>query len=213
IAKLEEVIEYLKSSQELAKIETDIPNVTAHLSDLKARVISLQQFGGSLAAIREACAQYQKESVTHELTSIEKTLNSYYKALSGHPSFPELKISIEKDQPLLYSVKATGETASTYIPTRFSMAQADTVAIALFFSNHEKLCPGLSLTILDEPEQNMDLAHKRSLSTLLAKLSEDHQLLLSTQDESFKEMLIKDCAKANLLKLGDWSEDGSVISS
>jgi exonuclease SbcC len=213
VAKLEEVVQYLMSYEELAKIENDIPNITARISDLKARVISLQQLGGSLAAIREACAQYQKESVSQELASIEKVLNSYYEALAGHLLFPELKISIEKDQPLLYSVKATGKAASTYIPTRFSMAQADTVAISLFFSNHEKLCTGLGLTILDEPEQNMDIAHKRSLSALLAKLSKDHQVLLSTQDESFMEMLINDCSGAKLLKLGDWSEDGCIISS
>ena len=151
-----------------------------------------------------------------ELSSLESRINEYYVALSGHPSFPNLKITFEskkEEQPPVYSIKAFGQSSSTYVPTRFSTAQANTVAISLFLSNHDKIADRLSSILMDDPEQNLDSNRQHLLSKLIAKLSSEHQLILCTQEETFKNNLIQDCNNASVLTLGNWSEIGLQLVS
>jgi DNA repair exonuclease SbcCD ATPase subunit len=210
-SKANEIIQYLKDEEEVRQIEEELPSIAKLVADLRGRVNSLKQLEGSLAAIRQVASQYQKEAVLNEVESLEKLLNKYYASLVGHPSFPKLKLSIEKEEPLLYSIKATGHDHSTYIPTRFSTAQVNVVALSLFLSNHDKLASGLRTLILDDPTQNLDLGHKKNLATVIAGLASNHQVLLSTPDEDFKDMLRSACPEAKVMQFGEWTSEGPSV--
>ena len=120
LSKLREILDYLKSEEEVLTVEKDLPNTNAQIQEMTARINSLQQLEGSLAAIREVAMGYQKEAVSSELSSIETTMNHYYKLLAGHPVFQELQLSMnDQKEPIVYSIRAVGPDASTHIPTRF----------------------------------------------------------------------------------------------
>lgn len=203
-SKMQELIQYLKDKDEVEVLDNDLPNVESRIEELMVRIDSLRKLDGSLAAIRGVAAQAQKELVNEEFRSLENLLNKYFGKLLSHPAFPTLTLSIEKEEPLQYSIKATGPGGATYVPTRFSTAQLNSVAIAIFLSNHEKLVGSLSTLIFDDPSQSMDPEHKQRLTETLKSLLQGRQIIVATQDEELSNDLCKSEA-AKIIELGPWT--------
>ena len=122
---------------------------------LEAAKAGLAELAGSLGAIRQAALEYEEGAVTSELESLGEAINAYYSMLLGHPVFSEIALVIEKREPLIYSIKAEGKEGSTYIPTRFSNAQMNCVAIALFLANNQKLAANFGTVLMDDPSQKL----------------------------------------------------------
>jgi len=131
----------------------------------------------------------------------------------GHPVFHEISISIERREPLIYSIRAEGNEGSTYIPTRFSTAQMNCVAIALFLANNQKLAANFGTILMDDPTQSMDRVHKAALAKLISKLSSEKQVVVATQDTEFRDLLVVECKGVKEYTFGEWSADGPVISA
>ncbi|MBS7610314.1 SMC family ATPase, partial [Candidatus Bathyarchaeota archaeon] len=138
LGMMREIVAYLRDGEEVKAAERELPRIRERIRDLKARIDSLKQLERTLATISEAAASYGREASTSILRTVEGTLNEYYRSLLSHPYFSSLRITIEKEIPLQYSIKAFGAEESTYISTRFSNAQMNAVALALLLSNHSK---------------------------------------------------------------------------
>jgi exonuclease SbcC len=214
--KVKEVYDYLKNKEEVEQLEQELPRITKLVKDLKGRSDQLTMLESSLESIRQIALQYEKQIVTSTLESLKDSINRYYNFMKGHPYFSKLQLEIEKEEPIIYSIRAIGEKPSytTYIPTRFSNAQMNIVAISLFLANNEKLTRNLSLLILDDPSQSLDNTHKSTFVALLKNLIKDRQIILITQDENLKnevQNLIKE--DVQLLNFLEWSTEGPKVES
>ncbi len=211
LGKAQLILDYLKDDQELRDLEERLPNITEVVKRLEAAKAGLAELAGSLGAIRQAALEYEEGAVTSELESLGEAINAYYSMLLGHPVFSEIALVIEKREPLIYSIKAEGKEGSTYIPTRFSNAQMNCVAIALFLANNQKLAANFGTVLMDDPSQSLDPDHKEALAKLVAKLAEDKQVVIATQDTEFKEFLTRECGRIRSYDFGTWSSDGPSI--
>jgi exonuclease SbcC len=216
VTKVKEIHGYLKDKEEVEQLERELPQVTKLVEDLKKRIDELTMLEASLETIRQLTLQYEREVVTTILEYLKDSINKYYNSVKGHPYFTKLQLEIEKEEPLIYSIKGIGEDQahSTYIPTRFSNAQMNVVALSLFLANNEKLAGNLPLVIFDDPSQNLDEDHKKAFANLLKNLAENRQIILATQDESLKNdvsgLIGKDM---QLLSFSAWSIEGPKVVS
>lgn len=212
LSRTRQAFDYLSKVKEAEQREKQLPELNQLVQNLNNRVSSSNLFKGAINAIREAGSRYQKEAAVVMLSSLENEINSHYSLLEVHPYFAKLKVDIEREHPLLYSLKATGTEQSTYVPTRFSNAQINLVGIALFFANSSKAAGEARIALLDDPSQSLDSAHKRALTRALERVTEDRQVILATQDEELRNEIDKVFhEKAHSFTFGAWSTDGPTV--
>ena len=211
--RMEKILEYLKGSEELEQLEKQLPHIVELLNSILASKESLVKFQGLLNKFREAALDYEKRMGTIELSSLSSTVDYYFSRIVHHPIFTKIKIVLEKGETPIYSFQALGDEGSTYIQTRLSNAQKNAAAISLFLANNEKLGDKFAVLLMDDPTQSMDSEHKTLLADVISELSKSRQILLSTEDESFRDLLVEKCVSVNQISLGSWSSHGPVIKS
>ena len=211
--RLAEVLDYLRDEERTQNAEKDLPALNDQINNLEARKASLLHLSGALGSIRSIMTEYQKVTSLQQISDLENMMNEYYTAIHGHPYYKRIKIDIEKQDPLQFSFRAASDRESTYIPTRFSTAQLNIVALSIFISNSKLMAGQLPLLTLDSPTQNMDDAHKEAFATLLSRLTEDFQVIIATEDDETKDHIMAHCTDASCYELRDWGTEGPQISS
>lgn len=213
LQRLSDTISYLKEEEKLEAAEKELPVIEEQIRALGERTASLQALGGSLESIRQIAAEYGKEASLKQLERLEDEINGYYSTIQGHPYFTRLKFDIEKEDPLIYSIKAISDQEATYIPTRFSTAQLNATALSIFISNASQQTGNLPLMFLDDPTQSMDPAHKETFAKLIANLTPRLQIIVATEDDETKSLLEKHCKGIKTYELGEWTPEGPEIKA
>ncbi len=208
-----DVLTYLRDEERVEAAEEELPTVQKQIDDLDARKSSLQALAASLQSIRQVSTQFQKEASMTQLKRLEDSINDYYTRIQGHPHFTRLKIDVEKEDPLIFSFRATSDQEDTYISTRFSTSQLNAAALSIFLSNSDQQAGDLPLIILDDPTQNMDTAHKEAFAGLVAALPPRHQVILATEDDETKVLIQKHCSGLKTYELGEWTPEGPKIKA
>jgi exonuclease SbcC len=211
LAELPDILTYLRDEERMIESEKQLPMVEKQIKELEARKSSLQALAASLQSIRQVATQYQKEESTKQLKRLEDEINHYYSRIQGHPHFTQLKIDVEKEDPLIFSFRAASEQEDTYIPTRFSTAQFNSAALSIFMSNSTQQAGELPIMIFDDPTQSMDTSHKESFAKLVATLTPKFQVMIATEDEEVKELLERNCKDLKTYELGEWTPEGPEI--
>ena len=120
---------------------------------------------------------------------------------------------MEKEDPLIFSFRATSDQEDTYIPTRFSTAQLNAATLSIFLSNSDQQAGDLPLIILDDPTQNMDSFHKESFAKIVASLPPKHQVIVATEDDETRSLIKKYCEGLTTYELGEWTPEGPEIKT
>jgi len=211
--RLAEALDYLRDEERTQNAEKELPALNDQITNLEARKASLLHLSGALSSIRSIMTEYQKVTSIQQISDLEDMMNEYYSAIQGHPYYKRIKIDIEKQDPLQFSFRAASDRESTYIPTRFSTAQLNIVALSIFISNSKLMAGKLPLLTLDSPTQNMDDNHKEAFATLLSRLTEDFQVIVATENVDTKDYIMAHSPDATLYELKDWGTEGPQISS
>lgn len=216
ISKVKEVYQYLKDKEEVEQVERELPQITKFIEDLKTRIERLSLLEGSLDALRQVALEFEKETVMNTLESLRSTINQFYGAMGGHPYFGSLELEIEKEEPLIYSIKGIGvdPVLSTRIPTRFSTTQMNVTALSLLLSNNVKIAKDFDVILMDDPTQSMDKEHKEALAKVIHSLSQSKQVIVATQDPELRDALIDTCKeKLYTYEIKGWTVDGPVMAT
>lgn len=208
---LEEINDFSKSEVELDRIEREVPSATALINELERRVSSLKDLDASIAALKEVVTEYERKAVGNVIESLENSFNRYFQSLDPHDHFKRVRVEIEEGQPPVYSIRALGEDQSTYITTRFSGAQMNAAAIALFLAKHEKVSGDLKTILLDDPTQSMDSSHKSAVCRSITGLLKEGQVILATQDEEVKRLAQNASKEVKTFEFSHWTVEGPVI--
>ena len=178
-----DILNYLRDEERVSTAEKDLPLIEKQVNDLVARLDKMRALAASLQSIRQIAASYEKEASIAQLRRLENDINLYYSEMQGHPYFSRLKIDVEKEDPLIFSIRAASKNEDTYIPTRFSTAQLNSVALSIFMSNSAQQAGEFPLMIFDDPTQNMDKTHKESFAKLVAVMLKNYQVIIATEDD------------------------------
>jgi DNA repair exonuclease SbcCD ATPase subunit len=213
LAELPDTLTYLRDEERMIEYEKQMPMVEKQIKELEARKSSLQALAASLQSIRQVATQYQKEESTKQLKHLEDEINHYYSQIQGHPHFTQLKVEVEKEDPLMFSFRAASEQEDTYIPTRFSTAQFNSAALSIFMSNSTQQAGELPIMIFDDPTQNMDSTHKEAFAELVATLTPKFQVIVATEDDEARTFLEKHCEDMKTYEFRDWTTEGPEIKA
>ena len=212
IDQLSEILNFYRDTTRTENAEKELPALEAQKTELENRKRELLLLQGALSSISEISTRYQKENSLKQIRNLENLMNETYNAILGHPYFTRLKIDIEKEDPLQFSFRAGSEKELTYIPTRFSTAQRNMVALSIFMSNSKLMAGKLPLITLDDPTQNMDSRHKKAFAELVSNLIDDFQVIIATEDDDTKDYLLKQCPDAKYYELQGWDPQGPQIT-
>jgi len=212
LRRLEDIHTYLLQEAEVLRLEEEFPELEALLRELTDKYEKLEKLARGLEDIKQATSAEQKNLVSETLGKIESEINRYYSKLIGHTYYTNLGLSLEtKRDRNIYWIKARGAEHETHVQTRFSNAQLNITAIAIFISMSKHLSRNLDLVVLDDPTQSMDQPHKIALAKMLAEELNEKQLVLATQDHDFQEQLNKLITPNKHLQIVKWSTEGPII--
>jgi len=213
LMRFENIHTYLTQEAEVLRLEQEFPELEALLRELTDKHRRLKKLERGLEDIKQAASAEQKNVVSDMLGEIESEINGYYSKLIGHTYYADLELSLEtRREKNIYWIKARGAEHETHVQTRFSNAQLNITAIAVFISMSKHLPQNLNLVILDDPTQSMDTPHKKALAKMLAEESKEKQIILATQDHEFQEQLVKHIQPNKHMKIMNWSTVGPTIS-
>lgn len=133
-----------------------------------------------------------------------------------HPHFGKLELVPEQLRGgYVYRIRPLSKDGEdqTYVQTRFSVAQMNVTAIALFLAMAGRASPGF--LVFDDPSQSLDPEHKKALADVVAEIGAEQQVLVATQDGEFQEALkrTKTKIKAQIIELATWTTRGLKLES
>jgi DNA repair exonuclease SbcCD ATPase subunit len=203
--------EIQKDESRLRQFESSYQTASQEKARLNYRIQRLTELRNALQDIAETTKHHQQTIVTSVLNALD--IHRYYQQLDPHPAYRQLQIEPEltKKGTYDYWIKALTDDRShgTYVQTRFSTAQANCAAIAIFLAVNQHLSKKLETIILDDPSQSMDPDHKMRLAQTLATIP--HQVIVATEDPQTFEFLKDVFETPTIYQLGSWTVDGASL--
>lgn len=185
--KLERYAENISSFLQSENAKNEIIKLTEQIKFLELTVST------ALNDEKENSKKYLQERI--QTFFYEKLINELYKKIDPHPDFKEVvfKADFESDSPRLdVFVKNTSDESMLIPNLYFSTAQINILSLSIFLAtalNSEKY----DCIFIDDPIQSMDSINILSTIDLLRSIvvNHDKQIILSTHDENFHNLLQK----------------------
>lgn len=201
-----------RDEAELRRLESDYQVANREKARLNHQIRRLTELREALLDIAETTKRRQETIVLDVLNNLD--IHRYYQHLDPHPAYTQLQIEPELTSKGTYNywIKAlTGDLAhGTYVQTRFSTAQENCAAIAIFLAVNQHLSQRLETLILDDPSQSMDPEHKQRLADTLATVS--RQVIIATEDPQMYGFLKSAFDTPTIHELGPWNIGGSRLT-
>jgi DNA repair exonuclease SbcCD ATPase subunit len=208
----EQLEEILKDEANLRDSENNNQAANREKTRLTHQISRLTELRDALQDIAETTKGHQSTIVSEVLSNLD--IHHYYQLLDPHPAYTALQIEPELTDKGTYNywIKALTEDYShgTYVQTRFSTAQANCAAIAIFMAVNQHLSKNLETILLDDPSQSMDPEHKQRLAQTLA--SNPRQVIVATEDPQMYTFLKQFFESPTIYELLPWTSEGSKLS-
>ena len=91
-----------------------------------------------------------------------------------------------------------------------SQGDLNSLAISIFLglSSTLKESNPISFVLMDDPSQSLDLKAKKNLAQVINSFCEEKDIIISTMDEEFKEILKNNITKAKTIyNFKEWSDN------
>lgn len=208
LQRAERLEEIQRDEVELHRLESDYWVADREKARLNHHIQQLIELREALLDIAETTKRHQETIIMDILSNLD--IHRYYQQLDPHPAYTDLQIEPELTSRGTYNywIKAlTGDFShGTYVQTRFSTAQANCAAIAIFLAVNRHLSKKLETVILDDPSQSMDPDHMQRLAKTLAASS--RQVVVATEDPQMYELLRGSFDAPKIYELSPWTTEG-----
>jgi exonuclease SbcC len=215
IARLGEGARKLEVQKELAAAKDQLKKLE---DDLSLRQHTWELATGILEALREASTDF----VDSELTRIEPLLQRIYARVDPHPSFRLVKFLTSfahRRGRLLMSIFDPSTRLSSDTPeVVLSSSQLNALAVSVFLCLNLGV-PTLPLqtAILDDPLQSLDDINLLGVIDLLRRTRDVRQLIVSTHDPRFGDLLAKKLRpvsreqRTQIIEFEGWTRRGPTV--
>lgn len=198
---------------QLSSLESNNQAANREKARLKHQIRQLSELREALLDIAETTKRHQETILMDVLSNLD--VRRYYQHLNPHPVYTDLQIEPELTSKGTYNYWIKAVTADfsrdTHVQTRFSTAQANSAAIALFLAVNQHLSRKLQTMVLDDPSQSMDAEHKRHLAETLAASS--RQVIVATEDPEMFGYLRDSFDAPKIYELSPWTVRGTRLSA
>ncbi len=218
--KIAAVSDILKKSMEFNEITSHFKSESEEIQQLQAAIVELRLMEGQLSTVMKTAGEVQAGLAKDIISQSQDDIESIYTRLCKHPVYDRLKVDVRaRDVRGLvknsYSIKAYNSSlgTETFVSTRFSAGQMNSVAIAICLALAKRLALKLGFLILDDPSQSLDSEHKRALVQILKDLSTQKQLIVSTHDEELRDLLRDQGLATTTFEFKNWGISGPIVEA
>ncbi|MEW6215062.1 MAG: AAA family ATPase, partial [Nitrospirota bacterium] len=165
---------------------------------------------GEVEELSKIIKQCMKKEAEEKIASARGAIDTYFRKIIQNPGFQILNIRVNED-------KRTGINIYTFenqdgkdpVPI-FSQGDLNSIALSIFL--------GLAKTVrdshpsrfilMDDPSQSLDSQQKARLVEVINELSGMKNIIVSTMDDEFKQLLKDNITKAKTVYMfSDWMPD------
>jgi len=209
VSMLTELYNIFKKEQELTQRRPHLPSKDDIKND-EVKLENLTHFYELIGTLSEHFGSVSPSFIQQRIESLNPTISEYATILAPHPTFSKISITYDERGYWLQGVSEKDE--KTYVQTLFSTAQLNEAAVLILLAMAKKAPHNLEFVILDDPSQSLDSDGKRRLAELLAKASQDKQIIVSTMDTEFANYIKSSYPKAAFIEFSTYqNEKGPVV--
>jgi DNA repair protein SbcC/Rad50 len=135
-------------------------------------------------------------------------IDHYFKRITENPAIEEIKLKVDENKRTglnFYSFE--DQDGMDPIPI-LSQGDLNSLAISIFLGLASTLKDSnlISFTLMDDPSQSLDSKEKKNLVNVINDFCKDKNIIISTMDEEFKDLLKNNITKTkSIFCLKDWS--------
>ena len=206
-----------------AEVQRELVAARGHLEQLDALVRSREDTGTLANTILEALREASTEVVEARLEEIQPLLLRIYTRIDPHPSFRSIRhltrVSRGRGRLATAITDPVAQLSTDSPESVLSSSQMNALAVSVFLSFNLGM-PGLPLqtAMLDDPLQSLDDINLLGLIDLLRQTRQRRQLLISTHDARFAQLLarklrpVDDGERTIFLEVSAWSREGPTVT-
>jgi len=188
-----------KRKAELEDELRELRELGRELSELEEKLEKLRELRREILEVKKAFREIQSSLRRIMVRRIVELMNEAFRRMYVHPDFSELDMRIREAVVVregreykrsVYEIYAKRTRDGSWIPAlkKMSDGQKRIVVLSLVTSLFRLSPHNVSFIILDEPTPNIDAECRRAMVELLARTEGVEQVVIATQDESFREL-------------------------
>ncbi|MBY0528467.1 MAG: AAA family ATPase [Gemmataceae bacterium] len=161
-----------------------------------------------LEAVRASVAAVAHEEAGAKLKAAERTIDTYFRALTRHPAVQGVRLQLEEARGQRNSYEVTDQDGKDLTPI-LSQGDLNALALAIFLGLASASADSdLGFVMLDDPSQSLGSEHKKQLVKVLDDVAQNKRLLLATMDREFRTLLADHLQKAKTeYAFGEWGPE------
>lgn len=184
----------------------DTLEIWSRLQEAQADYNRLQTVYSDFEQIVDDYVQVSIKDVRERFTEISADVQTYFELLEEGTdgiSDPEIKLVPDKDRAIMLEVGFHG-TATSPAYKYLSESQLNSFGIAIFLASAKRFNPDFPFIVLDDVVNSLDGYKRPQLMTLLKQELSDHQFLLMTHDNFWRDRLFEQFQQWNRVQIIDW---------
>jgi len=167
------------------------------------------QFAEDVQAIKSCVAAASRKEAETKISAAGTGLDKYFCRIANHPTIRGLVIEVTEDSRTglnSYNIKSKDGLDPTPI---LSQGDLNCLALSLFFGLAEAAggTQPFAFLMLDDPTQSLGPEMKQQFVSVLEEIAKHRQLVTSTPDVEFKDLLMTNITKSKAVyDFLDWTE-------
>ncbi len=170
--------------------------------------LELEKFADDIGLINQAVETVLQASAKAQLEAAKENITKMFRILANRSDFPDLEI--DPDTFEILAVKVSKKVPALSI---FNTGDLNCAGLSVFLGlgAAQELSHNIGFIVLDDPSQSLDDTHKENLVSLLNSIPDDKQILVSTSESGFRDLILtKVIKKKTRYKFDLWSDkDGA----
>ncbi len=207
-----------------AELQERLPLLKSRLGDLDREWRHRTRTTSVAAEIIEGLREAAFEVVSADLEQIEPLVQRVYSAIDPHPTFRVVRLLARywhgRGRLQAKLNDPVGGISTDAPPMVLSSSQVNALAVSVFLAFGLSVTkPPLSVTMLDDPLQSLDYVNLLGLIDLLRRAKGRRQLMLSTHDARFGQLLerklrpIDESQRTLIIELDGWDRHGPTVQT
>ena len=204
------------------EVERELVDAKDQLSKSQAELFLRQRTWELATSVLDALREASTDFVDSELKRIEPLLQRIYARIDPHPSFRVVRFltsfAYRRGRLLMSMFDPSAQLSSDAPEVILSSSQLNALAVSVFLSlNLGVSTLPLQAAILDDPLQSLDDINLLGVVDLLRRTRDARQLLVSTHDYRFGDLLAKklrpvsDIQRTRVIEFEGWTRQGPTI--
>jgi len=199
--KLEEINKIQKTDEykQQEKIKADVSNLVGEVEELT-----------------EIIKECMKKEAEDKISSARDAIDVYFRRITKNPAFQALNIRVDEDRRTGVNIYTFEDQNGKELIPILSLGDLNSLALSIFLGLAKTVGDfhPLGFILMDDPSQSLDSQQKARLVKVINELCEIKNIIVSTMDGEFKELLKDNITKAKTVYMfSDWLPDsGPKIS-